>query len=41
MDFMPLRLNSSSLTGSICALVVMECQKLHMVDLPIYTEAVV
>ena len=36
---MPLRLNSSSLTGSICALtaiilqlVTMECQKLHMVD---------
>ena len=42
MDFMPLRLNSSSLTCSICALtaiilqlVAMECQKLHMVDLPI------
>ena len=41
MDFMPLRLNSSSLTCSICALaaiilqlVVMECQKLHMVDSP-------
>ena len=42
MDFMPLRLNSSSLTCSICALaaiilqlVAMECQKLHMVDSPI------
>ena len=42
MDFMPLRLNSSSLTCSICALatiilqlVVMECQKLHMVDSPV------
>ena len=42
MDFMPLRLNSSSLTCSICALaaiilqlVSMECQKLHMVDSPI------
>ena len=41
MDFMPLRLNSSSLTCSICALAViilqlvaMECQKLYMVDLP-------
>ena len=39
MDFMPLRLISSSLTYSICALaaiilqmVAMECQKLHMVD---------
>ena len=42
MDFMPLRLNSSSLTCSICALaaiilqlVAMECQKLYMVDSPI------
>ena len=42
MDFMPLRLNSFSLTCSICAmaaiilqLVAMECQKLHMVDSPI------
>ena len=42
MDFMPLRLNSSKLTCSICALaaiilqlVVMECQKLHMVDSPL------
>ena len=42
MDFMPLRLNSSSLTCSICALpaiilqlVAMECQKLHMVDSPV------
>ena len=42
MDFMPLRLNSSSLTRSICALVAIilqfvavECRKLHMVDLPI------
>ena len=42
MDFMPLRLNSSSFTCSICALaaiilqlVAMECQKLHMVDSPI------
>ena len=42
MDFMPLRLNSSILTYSICALaaiilqlVAMECQKLHMVDSPI------
>ena len=42
MDFMPLRLNSSSLTCPICTmaaiilqLVAMECQKLHMVDLPI------
>ena len=42
MDFMPLRLNSSSLTCSICALaafilqlVAMENQKLHMVDSPI------
>ena len=39
---MPLRLNSSSLTCSICALaaiilqlVAMECRKLHMVDSPI------
>ena len=42
MDFMPLRLNSVSLTCSICALaaiflqlVAMECRKLHMVDSPI------
>ena len=42
MDFMPLRLNSSSLTCSICVLaaiilqlVAMECKKLHMVDSPI------
>ena len=42
MDFMPLRLNFSSLTCSICVLaaiklqlVAMECQKLHIVDLPI------
>ena len=42
MDFMPLSLNSSSLTCSICALasiilqsVATECQKLHMVDSPI------
>ena len=42
MDFMPLRLNSSSLTCLICSLaaiilhlVAMECQKLHMVDSPI------
>ena len=42
MDFMPLRLNSSSLTCSICALaaiilqlVATECQKLHMSDSPI------
>ena len=42
MDFMPLKLNSFSLTCSICALaamivqlVAMKCQKLHMVDLPI------
>ena len=42
VDFMPLRLNSSSLTCSICALapiilqlVAMECQKLYMVDSPI------
>ena len=42
MDFMPLRLNSSSLTCSICALaaiilqlVAIECQKLYMVDSPI------
>ena len=40
---MPLRLNSSSLTSFICALaaimlqlVTMECQKLHMVDSPVY-----
>ena len=39
MDFLPLRLNSSSITCSICALaaiilqlVAMECQKLDMVD---------
>ena len=42
MDLMPLRLNSSSLTCSICALaaiiliilqwVAMECQKFHTVD---------
>ena len=39
MDFIPLRLNSSNLTCSICALaaiilqlVAMEYQKLHMVD---------
>ena len=38
MDFMPLRLNSSTLTCSICALaaiilqlVAMECQTLHIV----------
>ena len=43
MDFMPLRLNSSNLTCSICALaaivlqlVAMECQKPHMVDSPIH-----
>ena len=42
MDFMPLRLNSSSFICSICALaaiilqlVAMECQKLYMVDSPI------
>ena len=42
MDFMPLRLNSSSLTSFICALVAiilqlvaMENQILHMVDSPI------
>ena len=42
MDFMLLRLNSSSLTCSNCALaaiilqlVAMECQKFHMVDSPI------
>ena len=41
MDFMPLRLNSSSLACSICTLaaiilqlVATVCQKLHMVDLP-------
>ena len=46
MDFMPLRLNSSSLTSSICALAViifqvvaMECQKLHTVDSPIVTSS--
>ena len=44
MDFMPLSLNSSSLTCSICTLaaiirhlVAMECQKLHMVDTPIFS----
>ena len=42
MDFMPLRLNSFSLTCSICALAAiilqldaMECQKFHIVDSPI------
>ena len=42
MDFMPLRLNYSSLTCSICALAAiilqftaMEFPKLHMVDSPI------
>ena len=42
MDLMPLRLNSSSLICSICALaaiilqlVATECQTLHMVDSPI------
>ena len=42
MDFMPLRLNSSSLTCSICGLaaiilrlVAMECRKLHLVGSPI------
>ena len=42
MDFVSLRLTSSSLTCSICALatiilqlVAMECQKLHMVYSPI------
>ena len=42
MDVMPLRLNSSSLTSSICALaairlqfVAMECQNLHMADSPL------
>ena len=42
VEFMPLRLNSSSLTCSNCALaaiilqlVAMECQKFHMVDSPI------
>ena len=41
MDFMPLRLNSSTLTCFVCALaaiilqfVAMESQKLHMVDSP-------
>ena len=41
MDFMPLRLNSSSLTCSICTLaaiilqlVAIECQNLHVMDLP-------
>ena len=45
MDFMPLSLNSSSLTCSICALaaiilqlVAIECQKLHIVDSPIQTK---
>ena len=43
MDFMSLRLNSSSLTCSICALaaiilqlIAMERQNLHMVDSPIH-----
>ena len=43
MDFIPLRLNSSNLTCSICALaaiilqlVAIECQKLHMVDSSMY-----
>ena len=47
MDFMPLRLSSSSLTCSICALaaiilqlVAMECQKFHMVDSPVTLEKV-
>ena len=42
MDIMPLRMDSSSLICSICALAViilqlvaMECQKLHTVDSPI------
>ena len=42
VDFMPLRLNPSSLTCSNCALaaiilqlVAIECQKFHMVDSPI------
>ena len=41
VDFLPLRLNYSSLTCSICALasiilqlIAMECQKLYMVDSP-------
>ena len=45
MDFIPLMLNSSDLTCSICALaaiilqlVAMECQKLHMVDSPILSQ---
>ena len=48
MDFMPLRLNSSNLTCSICTLaaivlqlVAMECQKPHMVDSPIALATVV
>ena len=42
MDFIPLRLNFSRLSCSICALaaiilqfVAIECQKLHIVDSPI------
>ena len=45
MDFMPFRLNSSSLTCSICAMAViirqavaMECQNLHMADSPIVSK---
>ena len=41
VDFIPLQLNFSSFTCSVCALaaiilqlVAMECQKLHMVDSP-------
>ena len=43
MDFIPLRLNSSNLTCSVCALaaiilqlVAMECQKRHMMDSSIF-----
>ena len=34
MDFVPLTLNSSSLTCSFYTLAAMECQKFHMVDSP-------
>ena len=47
MDFMPFRLNFSSLTCSICALaaiilqlVATKWQKLHMVDSPIEAESI-
>ena len=41
MDFMPLRLNFSSLTCSICALAVIMLQLVAMVDSPIVLECAI